>query len=54
MKIKITEIEASADELRQSNTLSEGLSNMLRNIFNPLRYNSVPEECDDEEVGSDI
>lgn len=34
MKIKITEIEATAEELRQSNTLADGLTNMLRRLFN--------------------
>lgn len=36
MKIKtsITEIECSAEELRQSSTLSDGLYNALRKAFN--------------------
>ena len=46
MNIKITEIEASAEELRQSNSLSDGLTRMLRNVFNPY---SVPLTTDEEE-----
>lgn len=33
MKIKITEIEADARELRESNTLAGNLANMLSRIF---------------------
>ncbi len=38
MKIRttITEIECSANELRQSNTLSDGIYNALRGCFNNL------------------
>ena len=44
MKIKttITEIECTANELKQSNSLSEGLYNMLRGVFNGLNS-----DCDD-------
>ena len=53
MKIKVTEIEASAEELRQSNTLADGLTRMLRNVFAPQYSSDIPddleyEECDDE------
>lgn len=34
MKIKITEIEASADELRASNSVTDGVLNILRKCFN--------------------
>ena len=46
MKIKttVTEIECTANELRQSNTLSDGLFNMLRGCFNNMNT-----DCDDEE-----
>lgn len=46
MKIKIIEIEASAEELRQSNSLSDGLTRMMRNVFNPY---SFPLTTDEEE-----
>lgn len=36
MKIKITEIECNAEELRQSNSLSEAFTNMLRGVFTPF------------------
>ena len=47
MKIKITEIEASAEELRQSNSLADGLTRMMRNAFNS--YYVTAETDDDEE-----
>lgn len=51
MKIKVTEIEASAEELRQSNTLADGLTRMLRNAFAP-QYSDSYEE-DSEVVGDE-
>jgi len=49
MKIKvterITEIEASAAELGQSNSLSDGLRNLLRHTFNPTMADCY---CEDE------
>ena len=45
MKIKVTEIEASAEELRQSNSLADGLTRMMRNVFNPY----FPPITDEEE-----
>ena len=50
MKIKTTEIEieCTAEELRQSTTLSDGLYNALRRAFNgPIYDNSVEESEDD-------
>ena len=49
MNIKITEIEASAEELRQSNSLSDGLTRMLRNVFNPYSYECLESEDGDAE-----
>ena len=55
MKIKttVTEIECNAEELRQSNTVSEGLLNAMRRAFNgPLFYtHAVSEEEPEEEEG---
>ncbi len=45
MKIKVTEIEADAKELRESNTLAQNLANMLSRCF----QNTEP--LDDEEEG---
>ena len=45
MKIKITEIEADARELRESNTLAQNLTNMLSRCFR----NVEPFEDDTEE-----
>ena len=47
MKIKITEIEADARELRESNTLAQNLANMLSRCF----QNTEP--FDDEEDGEE-
>ena len=49
MKIRITEIEASAEELRQSNSLADGLTRMMRNAFNPYYSNYVESDEDGEE-----
>ena len=50
MKIKTTttEIECNANELRQSNTLSDGIFNMLRGCFNNVT--SDCEESEDEDT----
>ena len=51
MKIKttITEIECTANELRQSNTLSDGLYNALRGCFNNLASDCDDDAQDEEE-----
>lgn len=49
MKIRTTEIECTANELRQSGTLSDGVLNMLRGVFN-----NMASDCEDEpEEGED-
>jgi hypothetical protein len=48
MKLKITEVEATAEELRQSNTLSDGLTRILRNAFNSPCVVSEDEGEDEE------
>lgn len=48
MKIKVTEIEASAEELRQSNSLADGLTRMMRNVFNP--YSFAPTNDEEEQA----
>lgn len=54
MKIKvteyITEIEADANELRESNTLGENFAMMLRRCFQPIR---AYDDDEDEEDGYD-
>lgn len=47
MKIKITEIEANAEEIRQSNTLADGLTRLFRNMLNP--YYNMPNDDDKNE-----
>lgn len=53
MKIKITEIEANAEEIRQSNTLADGLTRMFRNAFNPYystqNYTDENDESEEEQ-----
>lgn len=55
MKIKttVTEIECTANELRQSNTLSDGLYNMLRGCFNNMTSDCEGAEDEDPAEGSD-
>lgn len=45
MKIKVTEIEADAKELRESNTLAQNLANMLSRCF----QNTEPLDEDEDE-----
>lgn len=45
-----TEIECTAEELRQSNSLSDGLYNALRKAFN----GPIHEAREDEEDGDEI
>lgn len=52
MRLKITEIEASAEELRQSNTLADGLARLMRNAFNPY-YVTVETDDDEEQDGKE-
>lgn len=51
MKFKTitTELECTAEELRQSNTLSESFMNIFRNAFNGQTDNSSYEEEDNED-----
>lgn len=49
MKIKVTEIECNADELRQSNTLADSFSTLLRSCLNPMSGFSRPTEEDEDE-----
>lgn len=53
MKIKTTEIECSANELRQSNDLSNGLSNLLRGCFNNMTSDYEEPEKEEQEESED-
>lgn len=55
MKIKttVTEIECSANELRQSNALSDGFYNMLRGCFNNMTSDCTEEEEEEEQTKDD-
>lgn len=51
MKIKttVTEIECSAEELRQSGTVADGFLNILRNALNgPVTYNGSEDEGEED------
>ena len=47
MRIRVTEIEADAKELRESNTLAQNLANMLARCF----QNTEPLDEDEQEEG---
>lgn len=49
MKIKVTEIECSAEELRQSNTLAESFTTMLRSAFNGVILEREEDDTEDED-----
>ena len=55
MKIRttVTEIECTANELRQSNTLSDGFYNMFRGCFNNMTSDCTEEKSDDVEDEND-
>lgn len=50
MRIKVTEIEADARELRESNTLASNLALMLSRIFQSKESFEDEEEEESEEV----
>lgn len=50
MKLRIVEIEATAEELKASNTVADGLLNTLRNALNPYYKYTNTEEDEDEEA----
>ena len=53
MKLKVTEIEATAEELRASNSVADGILNVLKGIITPLRSYSPEDEFDLEEGETD-
>jgi len=55
MKIKttVTEIECTANELRQSNNLADGIYNILRGCFNGITSDCEESEDEDAAEGSD-
>lgn len=55
MKIKttVTEIECTANELRQSSTLSDGFYNLLRGCFNNMTSDCDDDDAEDEEEESE-
>ena len=56
MKIKITEIEANAEDLRGSQTLGTAFSNALRNAFSNIGTYGATDEShvyDDEDESED-
>lgn len=56
MKIKITEIEANAEELKVGQTLGTAFTNALRNAFSNAGVYGVPNStsvCDDDKEESE-
>ena len=53
MKIKITEIEATSEELRASNTIADGLLMTLRRAFNPSITIVDDDDTDDDDTDDD-
>ena len=58
MKIVITEIEATSEDLRASNGLADSLAALMRGVFNRFIYRNswsddAAEEEDDDISGSD-
>ena len=51
MKIKVTEIECTSEEIRQSNNLAEGIHNLLRGVFNGIISDDEMTDCEDREDG---
>lgn len=49
MKIKVTEIKATTEDLRQSKTLADAFSNALRLAFIPSYRDDDDDDDDDEE-----
>ena len=49
MRIKITEIEANAEELKSCNTLSQNLNALLTRAFAPRSYSYSFEESEEED-----
>ena len=49
MRIKITEIEADARELRESNTLAQNFANLLSRCFQSMEQFDDDEESEAEE-----
>ena len=51
MKIKITEIEADARELRESNTLAQNFANLLSKCFQSTEPFDDEEEKEEDSEG---
>ena len=49
MKIKVTEIECTAEEIRQSNNVADGICNLLRGVFNGV----IPYDDEEDEERSE-
>lgn len=52
MRIKVTEVECDANELRQSNSLADSIANLLRGCFSPMTRNYAEVE-EDGDVDAD-
>ena len=52
MRIKVTELECDANELRQSNSLADSIANLIRGCFSPMNRNYAEVE-EDGDVDTD-
>ena len=48
MKIRVTEIECNAEELRQSNTLADSFVNLLRGCFTRTSGDTVDNDAEED------
>ena len=54
MKIKVTEIECTAEEIRQSNNIADGICTILRGVFNgAVPHREYNEDEDEDEEGDE-
>lgn len=53
MKVKMTEIECTAEEIKASNSLAEGVLNALRNVFNSVGQMNYHDEFDNEIINEE-
>ena len=53
MKLRVTEIEANAEELKMCNTLSQNLYALIKRAFDPHTGSETYEYEDEDESGED-
>ena len=51
MKLKVIEIEATAEELRSSRNLADTINAVLNRMFDPMEQAGLDDQDDAEETG---